>query len=259
MESCLYKGSVGHRRLAPVNNEFRYSLFFVYLDLAELDTVFTDRLLWSVEKNNWASFRRSDHIKPGTGTLDSAVRDVVESQLGWRPAGPMRVLTHLRYLGYCFNPISVYYCYGSDGKTLQAIVPEVHNTPWGEEYVRALDVSKSIREGDWRVFNLEKEFHVSPFMPMEIDYQWRFLEPSEALSIRMESRRQGELLFRAQLELERLAMTAENMSAMLVKWPVMTARVIAAIYWQALKIVIKGVRFCPHPADNKITKGRYHP
>lgn len=259
MESCLYRGWVGHRRLAQVGNEFRYSLFFVYLDLAELDTVFTDRLFWSVESPNWASFRRSDHIKPGNGSLDSAVRDVVEAQLGWRPSGPVRVLTHLRYLGYCFNPISVYYCYGSDGRTLQAIVPEVHNTPWGEEYLRALDVSKGRKEGVWHVFDMEKEFHVSPFMPMEIDYQWRFQEPSETLAIRMENRRQGELLFWAHLELDQLAMTAGNMSAMLVKWPAMTAKVIAAIYWQALKIVIKGVRFCPHPSDNKITQGRYHP
>jgi len=259
MESCLYKGWVGHRRLVPVNNEFRNNLFFVYLDLAELDTVFKDCLLWSVEKPNWATFRRSDHIKPGKGCLDTAVRDVVESQLGWRPAGPVRMLTHLRYLGYCFNPISIYYCYGSDGKTLQAIMPEVHNTPWGEEYLRALDLSKSRREGDWHVFDLEKEFHVSPFMPMEIDYQWRFIEPTENLAVKMESRRQGEQLFWAQLELERLAMSTGNMSLMLFKWPIMTARVIAAIYWQALKLVIKGIRFCPHPTENKITKGRYHP
>jgi len=259
MESCLYRGWVGHRRLVPVNNEFRNNLFFVYLDLAELDTVFKDCLLWSVEKPNWATFRRSDHIKPGKGCLDTAVRDVVESQLGWRPAGPVRMLTHLRYLGYCFNPISIYYCYGSDGKTLQAIMPEVHNTPWGEEYLRALDLSKSRREGDWHVFDLEKEFHVSPFMPMEIDYQWRFIEPTENLAVKMESRRQGEQLFWAQLELERLAMSTGNMSLMLFKWPIMTARVIAAIYWQALKLVIKGIRFCPHPTENKITKGRYHP
>jgi uncharacterized protein len=259
MESCLYSGWVGHSRLVPVSNQFRYKLFFVYLDLSELDTVFTDRWLWSVESPNWAVFRRSDHLKPGRGALDSAVLDVVEAQLGWRPAGPVRILTHLRYLGYCFNPISVYYCYGSDGRTLQAIVPEVHNTPWGEEYLRALDVSRSRREDDWHVYDLEKEFHVSPFMPMDIDYQWRFKEPSDSLAIRMENRRNGELLFRAELEMNRLEMTSANMSALLLKWPVMTAKVIAAIYWQALKIAVKGVSFCPHPAENKITKGRYHP
>ena len=69
------------------------------------------------------------------------MREVVESQLGFRPAGPVRLLTHLRYLGYCFNPISIYYCFGADGRTLEAIVCEVHNTPWGEEYLRALDAA----------------------------------------------------------------------------------------------------------------------
>jgi uncharacterized protein len=259
MESCLYRGWVGHARLAPVSNQFRYKLFYVFLDLSELDTVFANRWLWSVESPNWAVFRRSDHLKPDSGALDSAVRDVVEAQLGWRPAGPVRILTHLRYLGYCFNPISVYYCYDSDGRILQAIVPEVHNTPWGEEYLRALDASGSRREDGWHVYDLEKEFHVSPFMPMDIDYQWRFKEPSDSLAIRMENRRNGELLFRAELEMDRFEMTSANMSAMLLKWPVMTAKVIAAIYWQALKIAAKGVSFCPHPAENRIRKGRYHP
>ena len=258
MESCLYTGWVGHRRTAHAVNEFRYSLFFLYLDLAELDHVFDGRRLWSVERFNWASFRRADHLRR-PGPLDQAVREVVESRLGFRPAGPVRILTHLRYLGYCMNPISIYYCFGADGRRLEAIVCEVHNTPWGEEYLRALDVRISHRDGDWHVLHLDKEFHVSPFMPMDIRYEWRFTTPGETLAVQMENERRGEKIFEARLDLERRPMTGTTLAWALLKWPFMTGKVIAAIYWQAARIWLKGVPFCPHPEQLQVTKGIYHP
>jgi hypothetical protein len=258
MESCLYTGWVGHRRTAHAVNEFRYSLFFIYLDLAELDHVFDGRRLWSVERFNWASFRRADHLRR-PGPLDQAVREVVESQLGFRPLGPVRLLTHLRYLGYCMNPISIYYCFGADGRRLEAIVCEVHNTPWGGEYLRALDVRTSQRDGDWHVFHLDKEFHVSPFMPMDIFYEWSFTAPGEALEVRMENERRGEKIFETRLELDRRPLAGNTLAWALLKWPFMTGKVIAAIYWQAARIWLKGVPFCPHPDQLQVTKGITHP
>jgi DUF1365 family protein len=256
--SALYDGTVKHRRTTPVVNEFRYSLFMVYLDLAELELVFANRLFWSVEGHTWASFRRADHLRR-EGPLDTAVRDLAEEQLGFRPPGPIGLLTHLRYLGYCFNPISIYYCFAADGQRLDAIVAEVHNTPWGEEYVRALDTRSAKREGEWYLFELEKEFHVSPFMPMDIRYTWRFTAPGETLAVEMENERQGEIVFSARLDLERHPLTGKNLARSLARWPWMTARVITAIYWQALRIRRKGVPFCPHPEKLTITKGAYHP
>ena len=258
VHSALYSGWVGHRRESPTVNEFRYRLFFLYLDLAELDIVFADRWFWSVEQPNWASFRRSDHLRR-PGPLDLAVRNVVAQQLGFRPAGPIRILTHLCYLGYCFNPISIYYCYGVDGAALQAIVTEVHNTPWGEEYVRALDTRSGQADGGWHVYFLDKEFHVSPFMPMEIHYTWSFTAPGEILSARMEDQRNGEKIFEARLELQRRPLTGRNLALALLQWPCMTAKVIAAIYWQAVRLKIKGVPFCPHPEHLDVRKGMYHP
>jgi len=258
MNSCLYVGHVGHRRSSPAVNEFRFGLFMLYLDLAELDQVFAGRWFWSVERRNWASFRRADHLRQ-PGSLDGGVRDAVERQLGFRPSGPVRILTHLRYLGYCFNPISTYYCYGGDGTTLEAIVAEVHNTPWGEEYVRALDCRSGGREGDWLVFTLDKEFHVSPFMPMDIHYTWRFTAPGETLAVRMENEHRGTKVFWARLDLTRRALNGSSLALALLKWPFMTGRVIAAIYWQALRIRQKGVPFCPHPDRHDVREGMYHP
>lgn len=256
MESCLYQGWVGHRRLEPVSNSFRYGLFFAYLDLSELDMVFSGRWFWSVERFNWASFRRSDHLRNGPIALEEAVRDTVQSQLGWRPAGPVRMLTHLRYLGYCFNPISIYYCFPLNGGAPEAILCEVHNTPWGEEYLRALDTKQCQQEGEWHLFRLPKEFHVSPFMPMEIDYEWRFNVPGERICVAMADFREGRKLFSAEMELQRREMNSGNMTACLLRWPAMTAKVILAIYWQAVRLLVKGAPFFDHQAPQERTTGR---
>jgi DUF1365 family protein len=259
MESRIYTGHLGHQRLTPVGNAFRYSLFFLYLDLAELDQVFAGRWLWSLERPNWASFRRSDYFHSSSLPLDQAVRDEVQRQLGFRPAGPVRLLTHLRYLGYCFNPISIYYCFAADGVTLEACLVEIHNTPWGEEYQRAFDARTGQRDGEWHTFRLDKEFHVSPFMPMDMDYDWRFTPPGERLAVHMTSRRQGRDIFNASLNLQQQQLTGGNLAGALLRWPFMTAKVIAAIYWQALRLRLKGVPFCPHPETLDVRKGRYHP
>jgi len=259
MESRLYTGHVGHQRLTPVSNGFRYDLFFLYLDLAELEQVFAGRWLWSLERPNWASFRREDYFHSSPLPLDQAVRDEVERQLGRRPTGPVRLLTHLRYLGYCFNPISIYYCFAGDGRTLEAFLVEIHNTPWGEEYLRAFDARTTPRDGEWHTFRLDKEFHVSPFMPMDMEYDWRFTPPGEQLAVHMTSLRQGSEIFNASLELRQRPLTGGSLAAALLRWPFMTAKVVAAIYWQALRLKLKGVPFCPHPETLDVRKGRYQP
>jgi uncharacterized protein len=259
MESRIYTGEVCHQRLTPVAHGFRYSMFFLYLDLAELGSLFAGRWLWSVEGPNWASFRRSDHLRPATVPLDCAVRDEVERQLGHRPGGPIRLLTHLRYLGYCFNPISIYYLFAEDGRTLEAVLTEIHNTPWGEEYLRAFDAGNSRRDGEWYPFQLDKEFHVSPFMPMDLSYDWHFTYPGERLSVRMTSLQGGEEIFSATLKLRQRALTGGNLAAALLRWPFITVKVIAAIYWQALRLKLKGVPFYTHPEKLEVRKGSYNP
>jgi len=255
--SALYQGWVGHSRTAPVRNAFRYQVFFLYLDLDELDEVFCDRWFWSVERRNWASFHRADHLRQ-PGPLDQAVRNEVQKQLGFRPTGPVRLLTHLRYLGYCFNPISLYYCFGPDGTRLEAILAEVHNTPWGEEYLRVLDTRGAADADGYHRYQLGKEFHVSPFMAMDIDYQWFFSAPGAALRARMDSYRRGEPIFSAWFTLQHRELNSANLTKALLHWPCMTGKVIAAIYWQALRLKCKGVAFCPHPEQMQINKGSYH-
>jgi DUF1365 family protein len=113
MKSCVYEGTVRHRRDAPVRHSFHYSIFMMYLDLAELPDLFRERWFWSPATPNLAWFRQSDHLGDPEKPLDQNVRDLVEAKTGHRPSGPIRLLTHLRYFGYGFNPVSFYFCFDS--------------------------------------------------------------------------------------------------------------------------------------------------
>ncbi len=105
MRSCLYVGHVRHRRFVPKSHNFTHPLFMVCLDLAELDSVFAERWLWSIDKPNLATFNRSNYFGDPAITIDQAIRDFVAAKTGTIPTGPIRLLTHLRYLGFSFNPV----------------------------------------------------------------------------------------------------------------------------------------------------------
>lgn len=246
MESCLYVGRVRHRRFRPVAHAFDFPLFMVYLDLAELDEVFRGRWLWSVRRAALARFRREDHLGDPRVPLAQAVRELVAERTGRWPQGPVRLLTHLRYAGFGFNPVSFFYCYDAADR-LEAIVAEVSNTPWNERhcYVLPADRSGARRQR----FASAKDFHVSPFMGMDLDYAWTFHAPGERLAVRIENReRDGGALFDAVLALRRREITGASLALALVRFPLLTLQVLAAIYWQAFRLHRKGAPTFAHPA-----------
>ena len=234
MKSAIFKGQVRHRRMHPVVHGFTYRMFMLYLDLDELDAVFRGRWLWSTRRRALARFRREDHLGDAATPLEQSVRDLVEASGEKRPAGPIRLLTHLSYFGYCFNPVSFYYCYDKDDQRVETIVAEVNNTPWGERHCYVL----SSTDGQPR-FRPVKQMHVSPFMPMDVQYDWRFRQPDERLTVHMENARDGEKIFDATLNLERVEITGVSLAGALASHPMMTLKVILAIHWQALKLWLK--------------------
>lgn len=248
MQSALYTGRLRHRRFAPVPHAFDYRLCMAWLDLAELDEVFRGRWLWSTRRPALAWLRRADYLGDARLPLDQALRDRVEQQTGERPAGPVRLLTHLRSFGHSFNPVSFYYCYDATGGRIETIVAEVTNTPWNERHAYVLPAHAGGGSATKLRFRLGKSFHVSPFMPMEIDYDWRFSTPGSRIVVHMENWRAKARLFDATLCLERREITGASLAGALVGHPFATLHIVGAIYWQALRLWLKRVPLHVHPA-----------
>jgi DUF1365 family protein len=220
----------------------------MYLDLAELPTLFRGRWFWSADRFTLAQFRRSDHLGDPLIPLDRAVRDLVEQQDGQRPRGPVRLLTHLRYFGYCFNPVSFYFCFDPTDTQVETIVAEITNTPWNEQHCYVLSERLNSGGTTKKHYLFGKDFHVSPFMDMGMDYDWRFCEPGRQLTIHMENRSANGKLFDATMRLQRQEITGPALAWALTRYPFMTSKVIAAIYFQALRLKLKKVPFYAHPA-----------
>ena len=248
MNSCIYEGHVRHRRFRPVENSFRYRIFFMFLDLEELPELFRNTIFWSHDRVNLACLRRRDHLGDPRVPLQQAVRDLVEGRLQKRPKGSIRLLTHLRYFGYCFNPVSFYYCYDESDEEVETIVAEIHNTPWGEEYCYVLgeDLNEHPMRG-WKRYQFNKNFHISPFMDMDIWYDWRFRKPGTSLTVHMNNSEKGKKLFDATLTLNRREIDSYALNRVLLAYPLMTLKVTTMIYLQALRLWSKGTPFYVHP------------
>ncbi|MGB2710882.1 MAG: DUF1365 domain-containing protein, partial [Conexibacter sp.] len=224
VRSAIYEGSVTHRRRTPVAHAFRARLFLMYLDLGELPQLFDDHPLWSARRPALAWFRRADYLGDPRVPLDEAVRELVQERLGVRPTGPVRMLAHLRYLGHCFNPVAFYWCFAPDGERVEAVVAEVTNTPWGERH--AYVAAGGGKDEHVLESRHAKALHVSPFMPMEMEYRWRVSTPGERIAVAIESRRAGRLVFDAQLALRRRAISRSALTRVLVRHPAMGLRVV---------------------------------
>ncbi|MEA2334165.1 MAG: uncharacterized protein QOG40_655 [Solirubrobacteraceae bacterium] len=251
--SCLYEGSIRHRRSSPAD-EFSFPLFMAYVDLDELPGVFDASRLWSARRPALAWLRRADYLGDPATPLRAAVSDLVEQQAGVAADGPIRLLTHLRYFGHCFNPVSFYYCYDVAGKQVTAVVAHVTNTPWGERHAYVMAVDERSDHGTAAVLHgrFAKALHVSPLMGMNHTYDWRLSEPGERLSVHIQSSREGGArAFDATLSLRRREMTPGELRRALLRYPALTMRLTARIYTHALRLRLRGASYHAHPGERQ--------
>ncbi len=246
MKSCIYSGLVKHSRFIPNQHTFSYRLFMMYLDLDELPTLFQRFWLWSHKRSNIAWFDRTQHTGHKTCDLDISIRQLVDQETGIYPTGPIRLLTHLKYFGYGFNPVSFYYCFDDDGIRLNTIVAEINNTPWNEQFCYVLPIRDTSQH-----FAFDKKFHVSPFNSMKQQYDWRLSSPEEYLTVDMNVYQDNLLHFYAGINLQRQEINSASLARVLIQFPLMTVKIIVSIYYQALKLWLKRTPFHKHPGKQE--------
>ncbi len=246
-ESAIYEGQVRHRRFEPIEREFEYRIFMMYLDLDEIPEVMNVHPLWSTRRRSPARFRRADYFGPANRPLKECVLDEVQRRTGDRPDGPVRMLSHLRYWGVVENPVTFYYCFDASGERVRTVLAEVTNTPWGDRHAYVIDggpdasgVISSKRD---------KAMHVSPLMGMDHEYDLRFGTPGARLPVHISSSSGPGTVFDATLNLTRTEITSPALSRLLVAYPPMSIRVQAGIYRQAAIAWLKGVKYHARPTQ----------
>ena len=250
-ESGIYTGTLRHRRFSPVWHDFTYPLFMVFLDIDRIPELTQISPFLSYNRWNWATFDERDHFgNPRLPLRQRIEADAAEAGVAL-PAGSIYLLTHLRYLGYCFNPVSFFYCYSPSGE-LDVVLAEVNNT-FGETRNYWLSTQHQKPGENARHFRTPKTMHVSPFMAMGLEYDFILTPPNADLVAHMNTRQHGKVFFDATLKLEKHPWTSESLHRTLLRHPWMTAKVIGAIHWQALRLFFKKVPVFTHPRTEEAT------
>ena len=253
--SQFLEGSIRHRRMTPVTHAFDTPIGLYAIRLDEWDRLPDLHRGISTRHFNRVWFRRRDYFQAGNGTLDGAVRRHVELATGHRPDGPIELVTHPRYWGWLFNPVSFYFCYASgadehSNPVPEAILAQITNTPWEQRHSYVLAGGAISETGNgWRSrrYRFAKHFHVSPFNPMEQDYDWLFAFHPEGLHVHMNVRGREGKVFDATLATGRQRLTPDVARDALRRFPAETIKASLGIYLNAFRLWRKGAVFHGHP------------
>jgi uncharacterized protein len=239
LNSALYEGLVVHQRSGPGGYGFSQRVSMVLFDLSELGELCGRHHLWSARHFAPVWFRRADYLGRPEVSLDDAVRDLVLERTGTRPSGPIRLLTHPRTYGWCFNPISCYYCFDPTGAFVEWMVAEVTSTPWRERHCYVV--------GPPGMHQLQKELHVSPFLPMNLHYNLDYSAPGETLGLHFDVRGPDGTSLLAGVELSRVVADRAELGRLCWRPWRGTIGVTAGIYRHAFGLARAGYQLHRHP------------
>ena len=252
IESGIYVGTLRHRRMLPKRHEFTYPLFLAFLDIDRIPELMRVSGITSYDRANLVSYRESDHFgDPSLSLRERISHDACKHRIA-APKGKIFLLTHLRYFGYNFNPVSFFYGYDPSGE-FSSVLAEVNNT-FAETHNYWLTPEREVPAGSSKRYQFAKAFHVSPFLEMRQRYDWTFTAPGDGLTVQCMNFEDQSLVFDSTLKLERREWTARELRRAVARYPFLTLKVIAAIHWQAMRLLLKRTPIVHHPGA-----GNFHP
>lgn len=239
--SAIFQGEVYHERFEPTRHKFTYDIMAFWLNLDEVEQLDNQIRGFSNEQFNWVSFRRSDFLKNASMPLKQEALQTMSELAGTPLSGEVFLLSPLRVLGMYFSPVNFYYLKSGKG-VFTHLLAEVSNTPWNERHCYLVDL--------FNPSETQKQFHVSPFNPIDMTYRWHVPQPSERLNLRLDCCK-GSKHFTAAVALEKEVMSSRSLLKTLLKIPSITIKTVWGIYWQALKLFIKKTPIYDHPGTDK--------
>jgi len=253
LHSCLYECSVFHRRLAPKQHEFLYRVFYLLIDLDELEAIDRSLILLKVNRSGLYSFWESDHISHGAHSARENICRYLTSQGITEPVGKIQLLTLTRIAGYIFNPISIYYCFDREGAPLTSVA-EVGNT-FGEwkPYLVSLNEDGTFKS------RVVKHFYVSPFSDLDLEFDFRFHLPGDRLQVFIDDYRGENRELISILTGKRVPLTDRNLLFFSFKYPFLTLQVIIGIHWHALLLWLKGLAARRKESHPELQQGIHRP
>ncbi len=243
----IYEGWVSHSRLTPVKHEFKYNTFQIWVDVKRLRALDNISRWWSSKRFNLVQFKRQNYL-PSDESLYDQVRNTIKAHADDTFDGDVYLLANLSYWGVCFNPIIFIACY--EGEELRYLLTEVHNTPWNQRFIYLHDIQSKetdIDERGYHIANFDKAFHVSPFMPMDLQYRWKYRIDNTQFFIKMHLSKNDESIFNVTMNLKGKPLSQRQANFIPFRFPLTCIKVVAAIYWQAILLWLKRVPFIPHP------------